>query len=411
MNLADMLCYADIAELTRIAETYDCSCSGHSKNELIQSILSKVQRRDVLETRVGEITVNDLRFLNSLLFETRTAYSLEELKARALGSDPAVLRKQVVAAVSESKRPPEQPGASNSPPKGGRSRKAKKAQEVPPMGPEEIARHAITRFKRFGWLFSGFSQQTRYLYQVPEDVKSRLCDALERRFRASVVYTGEPSVYRDERSLISDDLLKFIRFVRGNDIPLTSEGVMYKRQIGQIMELFSVNETIPARGGWRFGYGRRFRDYPERFSLIYDFAYYQSFINEQRDRLTLTEQGLAIADGAERIDPAKIYSFWLRLYKGPIPNLSTLVQWVMRLSSDWVTVESLVSILQPLVRSYYYDTGQDILERRVFAMMMHLGLVRWGETVEGQSVIRITPQGKSLISGNSLAFEDKLVMD
>jgi hypothetical protein len=44
-------------------------------------------------------------------------------------------------------------------------------------------------------------------------------------------------------------------------------------------------------------------------------------------------------------------------------------------------------------------------------MMLHLGMVRWGETAEGANVIRITPQGKSLISGNTLAFEDKLVID
>src|SRR5262245_13949368 len=89
MNLADMLVYADIAELTAIAETYDCTCSSHSKNELIQSILSTVGRRDVIESRVSEMTAADLRFLNSLLFESRGSYSLEELKARALAGDPA----------------------------------------------------------------------------------------------------------------------------------------------------------------------------------------------------------------------------------------------------------------------------------------------------------------------------------
>src|SRR5690348_3272925 len=86
MNLADMLCYADIVQLTRIAETYDCRCSGHSKNELIQSILTAVHRRESLELRVGEMSEDDMRFLNSLLFESRTAYSLEELTARAFGA-------------------------------------------------------------------------------------------------------------------------------------------------------------------------------------------------------------------------------------------------------------------------------------------------------------------------------------
>ncbi len=399
MNLADMLVFADIAELTRIAETYDCTCSSHSKNELIQSILSTVQRREVMESRVGEMTGNDIRFLNSLVFENRTAYSLEELKARALNGETV---KTETASVSITE--PKIPAA------GTKSRKGKKTVPVPPPSPDESARLAISRFKRFGWLFNGFSQQTRFLYQVPEDVKKRLCDVLERQYRSSLVITDEPPVYRDERSLILDDIVHFLAFVRNNDLPLTSDGILYKRQIAQALELFSVNETIPSKGGWRFGYGRRFREYPDRFSLIYDFAYYQGYIAEEPERLILTAEGRSITDGLEKPDPTKLYRFWLRLYKGPIPNLTTLVQWVMRLSVDWVTVDSIYQVLQPLVRSYYYDTQRDIVERRVLAMLMHLGIVRWGETAGGESVIRVTPQGRILISGNSLAFEDTLLL-
>jgi hypothetical protein len=207
-----------------------------------------------------------------------------------------------------------------------------------------------------------------------------------------------------------DDLVHFLVFVRENDLPLTSDGVLYKRQITQALELFSVREIIPSRGGWRFGYGRRFRDYPERFSLLYDFAFYQGYIAEEPEKLVLTGEGRSIADGVNKPDPTKLYRFWLRLYKGPIPNLTTLVQWIMRLSDNWVTVSSLNQILQPLIRSYYYDTQRDVLERRILAMLMHLGIVRWGETGEGENVIRITPQGKMLVSGNSLAFEDTLIL-
>ncbi|WP_373229696.1 hypothetical protein [Cohnella sp.] len=399
MNLADMLVFADIAELTRIAETYDCDCSSHSKNELIQSILSTVQRRDVMESRVEEMTVNDLRFLNSLVFENRAAYSLEELKARALNGEQAPAVQTPITNDS-----PKAPSAS------ARSRKGKKTAPPLPTGPDELARLAISRFKRFGWLFNGFSGQTRYLYQVPEDVKNRLSDVLEKRYRSSLVITDEPPVYRDERSLIMDDIVYFLRFVRNNDLQVTSDGVLYKRQLSQALELFSVSETIPTRGGWRFGYGRKFRDYPDRFSLLYDFTFYQGYIAEEPDRLVLTAEGRNITDGAMKPDPTKLYRFWLRLYKGPIPNLTTLVQWIMRLSDNWVTVESLHKILQPLVRSYYYDTQRDVLERRVLAMLMHLGIIKWGETAEGDNVIRITPQGKMLVSGNFLAFEDTLIL-
>lgn len=400
MNLADMLCYTDIAELTRIAEAYDCTCSSHSKNELIQSILTTVQRRDVMESRVSAMTGNDLRFLNSLVFEKRASYSLEELKARALAGESTLADQTTVS----------KDMLIVTPQAGSRSRKGKNIVQKPPPSPDETARLSISRFKKFGWLFNGYSQQTKLLYQVPEDVKDRLCDALERRYREILVSVNEPPVYRDERSLFVEDIVHFLRYVRDNDLPLTSEGVLYKRQITQALDCFSIQETIPTRGGWRFGYGRRFRDYPDRFSLLYDYSFYEGYIIEQPESLTLTSEGRNIADGLVKPNPTKLYRFWLRLYKGPIPNLSTLVQWVMRLSTEWVTVDSLNLILQPLIRSYYYDTQKDILEHRVLNMLMHLGIITWGETEDGDQVVRITPQGKMLVSGNSLAFEDTLIL-
>lgn len=83
MNLSDMLGCADIGQLSRIASVYQCECNSNSKNELIQSILGAVSRNDVFEQQISSMAIEDLRFLNSLLFETRDAFSLEELLARA----------------------------------------------------------------------------------------------------------------------------------------------------------------------------------------------------------------------------------------------------------------------------------------------------------------------------------------
>jgi len=62
--------------------------------------------------------------------------------------------------------------------------------------------------------------------------------------------------------------------------------------------------------------------------------------------------------------------------------------------------------LQPLVRSYYYDTSRDVFERRVLTMLMHLGVVRWGETAAGESVVRVTAQGKKMALGSPERRED-----
>jgi hypothetical protein len=36
--------------------------------------------------------------------------------------------------------------------------------------------------------------------------------------------------------------------------------------------------------------------------------------------------------------------------------------------------------------------------------------LRWGEMEDGNNVVRITPQGRMLVSGNALAFEDTLTL-
>ena len=56
MNLADMLTYADIGQLSNIANHYDCDAKRNSKHELIQSILSKLGRREFFEEQVSLVT-------------------------------------------------------------------------------------------------------------------------------------------------------------------------------------------------------------------------------------------------------------------------------------------------------------------------------------------------------------------
>ena len=322
MNLADMLSYADIGQLSRIATTYHCECNGNSKNDLIQSILSTVNRRDVFEAQISAMKLEDLRFINSLLFDVRDAFSLEELVARVqqskFGASPAEM--EPAAAV-----PNDKAGVKKKP----KRTKASKEKPVPESGPRET----ISRFKQYGWLFNGYSGSNRYLFQVPADLKERFKAAMERRFVSQVSYAdGEPDAYRDEQLLMGDDVRQLLNFVHHNEIPLTSEGVMYRRSVLQILELFGVKEQLPARGEWRFGYGRRIKDYPNRLSLLYDYCFYNGWIAETNTVLALTVSGRERQALQLPEQPDKLYQFWIRLYRGPIPNIRSIVHWIDKLS-------------------------------------------------------------------------------
>jgi hypothetical protein len=373
VNLADMLSYADIQQLSRIADAYACECNGHSKHELIQSILSKVGRRDVFEETVQSLPMEDLRFLNSILFDARNSFSLEELVARV------------------------------------QQTKFVRGEHDDGWNP----RDTISRFKQLGWLFNGYSQQTKYLFQVPNDLKKRFGDVLAKKFHAELqIVDDEPGVYRDEQKLITDDISHFLGFLRGSGggdgVPLTEGGAMYKRTLGQALDCMSVREEPIGKAAFRFGYGRMFKEYPNRFSLIYDYCYYSGFIAEQGDLLVVTELGTEKAGSGKREDLTAIYRFWLRLYKNPIPNVQSIVQWVERLARGWITVSSLGAVLCPLIRPFYYDSSESIFEQRILQMMMHLGLLRIGEEERHGRVVQVTKLGSAVIQGTYVAEEDRV---
>ena len=370
MNLADMLSYADIHQLSRIAGTYNCECNGHSKNELIQSILSTVGRRDIFDRQIGALSTQDIRFLNSLLFDQRGSFSLEELVAR----------------VQQSRFEKEETDAAWNP------------------------RDTITRFKQLGWLFNGHSQQTKYLFQVPADLKRRFVTALTKRFEQQLDAVEEPPLYRDEQKLILDDIANFLLFLRDQEVMLTSDNAMYKRSLQQVLDRLAVREEPVGKTAWRFGYGRMFREYPNRFSFIYDYCYYNDLITEHHQVLALTEQGLARVNEGGKEDPVQVYRFWLRLYKGPVPHLQSIAQWLNRLCKGWVTFDSVKRVLGPLIRPFYYDTPDSILEQRIVQMMMHLGLIRIGEEERHGRVIQVTKLGSSIIEGTYVPDEENIVL-
>ncbi|QJC51884.1 hypothetical protein HGI30_10210 [Paenibacillus albicereus] len=386
MNFSDMLGYADIAQLSRIAQGYDCRCNGNSKHELIQAILSKAGSREGFEARIGAMKLEELRFMNALIFDSRELFSLEELVARAQSSRS-------------------EPGPEPDPVKAKAKARGKKGKQ-----PEaaESPRDMIVRFKHYGWLFNGISGPDRYLFRMPRDLKLRFRETLKRKFSERLVFTDEPPVYRDEQELLAGDVKALLSYVRHHEVPLTREGFMHRRSMLQAMESFGVREEPPAKAAWRFGYGRRFRDYPERFSLVYDFCFYNKWLEETESELLLTTLGEAALLGGQPYGTEQLYRFWLRLYKGPVPNLASLVHWVDELADRWVTADSLREVLMPYVKPYFYDTAEAVLDTRILMMMLHLGLLRIGEEEHRGTVLRMTRLGRAVIAGVSVEHGDVL---
>ncbi|MEK5061270.1 hypothetical protein BK126_11920 [Paenibacillus sp. FSL H7-0326] len=359
MNLADLLTYADIGQLNRIADHYECSSKTNSKHELIQSILITLGSKSFVEEQVEKLPIGHLCFLNALLFDPRASFSMEELTA---------LARQAID------------------PKGGQ--------------PVSFFRDIIVHFTKSGWLFNGSTHQTRYLYQVPNDLKVKFLRILQERFLHSMVNINEPSAYRDEHHLLAEDLRQMLKFIDQYEIPLNQEGFMYRRTQQQLMEFLNIQESLLGKGGWRFGYGRTYKEYPDRLALLYDYAYHHRYVTEHDGLLELTSEGRASMEKALEEEMIQLFRFWLRQYKGAIPNVASVVYWIGRCAERWVTVSSLLESIGDLVHPFYYDSKEVVFMQRILQMLLHLGMIRCGDSEQEGQAIQMTAWGSKISSSN-----------
>jgi hypothetical protein len=364
MRLADCLNSSDIQTLRAIAEHYQLDCSKSSKNALIQSILAHFHNRSFAErVLVAEEDLTFREMITQIMMDKRSYFSREEIVG--------LIRRMI----GEGKE-------------------------------QESA--CMQRLLREGWLFR-LGSTARHIFYVPEDVRKRMRHWLTQRMQQQVQRPVCPPIaYRDENMAIVRDTMTFLSYVARHDCRLTQDGVLFKRNQVAILSLMEIMEQPLGQVGWRFGYGRRFRDYPDRFSLIYDYCYARNLIIEHEDscKLTCTPQTQEWMEEDDRDKIRDLFKYWRLTYRRPIPTLTTVLQRLSQaVGSDWVLVESLNELLLPHVNDYYYDNKQQVLEKRIYTMLVHLGLLCQGQLADGRAVIRLTDLGREILLEETIVEE------
>jgi hypothetical protein len=354
MRLTEILSYADISQLHQLANTYSCQCNVNSKNELIQSLLTTIKRDSKLLEQLHELKQEEMNFLLSLIFDARSTFSLEDLRAKAK-----------ISHLTDSD--------------------------------QEIYRGLVTIALRKGWIYRIVSRNVTASFEVPEDMKRQWAKVILKNELYRVEPQNALTVYRDEGHALASDVQVFLRYVENHEPPLTNEGVIYRKNQQQLMELMSVQEELVVKGeGWRFGYGRYYRDYPARFSLLHDYCFYRNYISIQPgEKLQLMPQAQEASQLPVEIHSLELYKFWIRVYKHPIPGLATLIRMICYAAdAGWVEESSLLHLIVPRVRPYYYDKEEDIVKKRILKMLIHLGLLRVGEFGNEHLFYQTTPWGQ-----------------
>lgn len=351
MNLAEILVYTDIKQLHQMAAHYGCECNPHSKNELITSLLHNLRRKQTITGEVERLSQDEAHFLFLLFFDRRMVVSLEDLLAKA----------GVALHCNKEKK-------------------------------QEQARKLIANALRRGWIFPAKNKPVGQ-YQVPVDIREPYIQNWVSQWKlAHGEETQEVLAYRDEGHALVEDIHKFLTFLTAAPVPLTSDGSMYKRYQTQLLSFLSVKEEPLAPQKWRFGYGLHFDQYPDRFSLLYDFCYYQRWIKEEAAAVHVTDQGREILQSApsESLYDEMI-RFWQRVYKRAVPNLPMLVQLLPLMSGkEWTSQRLLLKTLLPWLKPFYYDEPEAILVQRVLKMMVHLGLMKVGQRQDQEWVYAST---------------------
>ncbi len=357
MNLDEMLIYADINQVHNIVDNYQCQCDRHSKIEMIQSIIYTILKSDTIEKLINSLNAVEYTFIQLLYFDSRNEYTLEDLLAKS---------KQAIK-LNHSK-----------------------------AKPRELFLSVIKK----GWVFQGVGKKNKFVYLVPQDFKYKMITGIKHKLEEKIVVLNNIDFYRDESKLIIADLATFLKYVIAEEVVLTSDGNIYKRQQLTIFKSMLVQEAPLTKIAWRFGYGRRYNIYPDRFSLLYDFAYHQKLIHEDEEGyLFITPSGgkwLNKYDYSE--EEQKLYKFWLRLYKHPIPYLQIAVKIIDLIGLNrWILIGSLEEKLLFWIKDFYYEDKQLVFKDRLIKMLFHLGIVQIGN-YQNDTYLRVTNQGHKWIN-------------
>lgn len=358
MNLDEMLLYADIGQINKIADQYQCQCDRHSKTDLIQAIIYKLLKRDTIEDILYGLEPVEYTFIQLLYLDSRNKFTLEDLLAKG---------KQAINLSQTS------------------------------ITSKDIVFRALKK----GWVFQGVGKKHLLIYLVPQDLKRKMLIGIQGDLEKRLDIRNEINFYRDESNLLVSDMIRFLTYVTKNDISLTAEGNIYKRQQQAIFGSFLVPEEPIKKVAWRFGFGRRYNEYPDRFSLIYDYSFYQKFIVEDQEGLLFISPsgGKWLTQTTYDQEEIKIYQFWVRLYKHPIPYLQLIVKYMDLIAYQrWVEIESLEKEILFWLEDFYYEKKKDIFKERIIKMLLHLGVIQLGNE-DGEIYIRVTDNGHHWING------------
>ncbi len=366
MRLADCLNQSDFTNLQKIAKRHALSCPLYSKNTVLQEILSRFFEPHYVEQRVQHVSPHAQKALEQLVLDGRTSFVKEELTG---------LLKDVCGEAETERK---------------------------------IAVSVLSELIQEGFVFEHNSSSS-VMYVCPDDVWKKLRENTYQILQSRVQKaTMTPVFYRYDETAMARDAAVLLFFVAKQPIKLTQEGVIFKRSQQQITQLFEVSEEpLTPSNLWRFGYGRRYHDYAERFALLYDHLYGEGCLLEQEDGSLVVDKTRCdtYIKQSDEERAYHIFLYWIKTYRHAIKNIRRIVTQIAQVTGhEWVYAESLKAVIHGQMRDFYYESAEQVYELHVLQMLVYTGALMRGQGESGTSLYRLSKLGEKWLC-NAISFE------
>ncbi|PYZ98411.1 hypothetical protein CR205_07410 [Alteribacter lacisalsi] len=231
---------------------------------------------------------------------------------------------------------------------------------------KQAAGRAVEHLQQEGWLFRVRGGRLA----MPEEVKQTAIAC----FASSV---SEEELMIPEMAPASctavQDLFIFIETAAEEQWKLTKQGVIPKNTLKKLLSELNEGEELPD-DRWRFGYGRHFSYYPDRFSLLYDCAFSEGWIEEKEHLIVKKkwEEGQELSVSAML---HRLFFSWLRQYRRAIPMLPLLCKLIRTILPDpgkALPESVIVKAVTPFTDGYCYDQPEDVITKRLLFVLTHL---------------------------------------
>ncbi len=349
MNLMDVLLFQERRQLLKLLKGDVEGFNANSKREMVEMLYPKLMNKNELKSKFQKFSNEAKRIALSLCYDKKLFLSKEELR----GYTPRLKESDY----------------------------------------QEILNELISA----GILFSYEANN----FLVPKQIKKELVRQFKLTIEEDVLIL--PTLIDENNEIeIINDLFYFIDIVAEKSLPLTKMGMIHKKDYQQIMKGFSIKEQLP-NDKWRFGYGRRFSQYPDRFSLIYDFCFDKGWIKEEAGKLILGQRVEELFELKLEEFMQDLIKYWLKAYKRPIPTIRLLYPLFLELLKEGEGLDEncLISAFSSFVEPYYFDQKADIIQKRFLQMLTYLNIVKKVE-VEGICCYTLGPAKNYVYNTQSL---------